>query len=230
MINDDFSDSPAALRDAERWAALGAGMVLLIAGASRRTAFGAGLAVASGLMLYRGLAGHWPVNAPNPEAITSTLGLNREVDVRESFRIERPVADVWQVWRRLGNLPRVMTHLERVTETSERRSHWVAAGPAGLVVEWDAEIVSDVEHEELCWRSLPGSDIVTSGSVTLEPARGGRSTQVRVHLRYAPPAGKAGNLIASLFGRAPAQTVREDLRRLKQELEAGEIPRATATT
>ena len=48
-----------------------------------------------------------------------------------------------------------------------------------------------------------------------------------MHLQYAPPAGKAGAFIASLFGREPSQTVREDLRHFKQLLEAGEIPQAT---
>lgn len=62
-----------------------------------------------------------------------------------------------------------------------------------------------------------------------KPVRGGRSTQVTVHLQYALPAGTAGAFIASLFGREPAQTIREDLRRFEQLLEAGEIPRATAT-
>jgi hypothetical protein len=81
----------------------------------------------------------------------------------------------------------------------------------------------------LAWRSLPGSEVVTAGSVSFDAARGGRGTQVSVHLQYAPPAGKAGALVASLFGREPSQTVREDLRHFKQLLEAGEIPRATAT-
>ena len=72
------------------------------------------------------------------------------------------------------------------------------------------------------------SDIVTAGSVNFTAVRGGRSTQVSVHLQYAPPGGKTGAFIASLFGREPSQTIREDLRRFKQVLEAGEIPRATA--
>jgi uncharacterized membrane protein len=122
-----------------------------------------------------------------------------------------------------------MTHLDRVTQLPGGKSHWVAAGPAGLAVEWDAEIINEVENQMLAWRSLPGSEVVTAGSVNFESAPGGRGTQVSVRLQYAPPAGKAGALIASLFGREPSQTVREDLRHFKQLLEAGEIPRATAT-
>ena len=51
--------------------------------------------------------------------------------VRESIRLEVPLADVYRFWRRLENLPRFMTHLDRVTETSDGKSHWVAAGPPG---------------------------------------------------------------------------------------------------
>jgi uncharacterized membrane protein len=116
-----------------------------------------------------------------------------------------------------------------VTEGADGRSHWVTSGPAGLAVEWDAEIINEVENKVLAWSSLPGSDVVTAGSVNFDAARCGRSTQVSVHLQYAPPAGKAGALVASLFGREPSQTIREDLRHFKQLLEAGEIPRATAT-
>jgi uncharacterized membrane protein len=123
-----------------------------------------------------------------------------------------------------------MRYLERVTESADGRSHWVAAGPAGVAVEWDAEIINEVENKLIAWRSLAGSEVVTAGSVNFDTVRGGRSTQVSVNLQYAPPAGKAGAMVASLFGREPAQTIREDLRHFKQLLEAGEIPRASTTT
>jgi len=80
--------------------------------------------------------------------------------------LELPIADVYGFWRRLENLPRFMAHLDAVTEDADAgRSHWVAAGPAGLRVEWDAEIINEVENQTLGWRSLPGSDVVTAGSV-----------------------------------------------------------------
>jgi uncharacterized membrane protein len=232
MDNPALDDRPISLGDAENWLALGTGAVLLLLGASRRSAIGACLAVSSAPLLYRGLTGRWPdvLNGHvEPDSTKAALGGERGVHVRESVRLEVPVADVYSFWRRLDNLPRFMTHLNRVTETPGGESHWVAAGPAGIAVEWEAEIINEVENKLLAWRSLPGSDVVTAGSVSFDAARAGRSTQVSVHLQYAPPAGKAGALVASLFGREPSQTVREDLRHLKQLLEAGEIPRATAT-
>ena len=77
------------------------------------------------------------------------------------------------------------------------------------------------------WRSLPGSDVDTAGSVHFTPAPGGRGTEVRVSLKYDPPAGKAGAMVARLFGEAPEQQIEGDLCRFKQLMEAGEIPRTT---
>jgi uncharacterized membrane protein len=207
--------------------------LLLFVGASRRSAVGTCLAMSSAPLLYRGITGRWPDVLNGPAETHSTraaLGGDRGIRVWESVRLELPVADVYRFWRRLENLPQFMKHLNRVTETGDGTSHWEAAGPAGLAVEWDAEIISEVENQVLAWRSLPGSDVVTAGSVNFDAIRGGRGTQVSVHLQYSPPAGKAGALVASLFGREPSQTVREDLRHFRQLLEAGEIPRATATS
>ena len=226
-------DSSPLIADAEACLALGAGALLLLVGASRRSSVGALLGLSSAPLLYRGITGHWPdvVNGVTRFATTKgALGGDRGVHVRESIRLELPLPDVYGFWRRLENLPRFMTHLNRVTEGADRTSHWVASGPAGLAVEWDAEIINEVENRVLAWRSLPGSDIVSAGSVHFDAVRGGRSTQVSVHLQYAPPAGKAGALVAALLGRAPSHMVREDLRRFKQLLEAGEVARATATS
>jgi uncharacterized membrane protein len=232
MDADRLYSRPTSLSDAESWFALGSGALLLLVGASRRSAVGALLAASSAPLLYRGITGHWPAllnGDTQPDHTRTALGGARGVHVRESIRLEVPLREVYAFWRHLENLPRFMTHLDRVTEGSDGASHWVAVGPAGLAVEWDAEIINQVDNKLIAWRSLPGSDVLTAGSVNFDAARTGRSTQVTVHLQYAPPAGKAGALIASLFGHDPAQTIREDLRHFKQMLEAGEIPRATAT-
>jgi uncharacterized membrane protein len=225
-----FHESPS-IRDAESWLAFGAGALLLLVGASRRSALGVWLAVSSVPLLYRGVTGRWPVRvgAPlQPSDTKTALAGDRGVHVRESVRLEVPVADVFRFWRQLDRLPEFMSHLERVTELSDRRSHWVAAGPAGVRVEWDAEIINEVENKVLGWRSLPDSDVVTAGSVNFDAIDDGRATELSVHLQYDPPAGKAGAFVASLFGREPSQTIREDLLRFKQRLEARE-PRMTPT-
>jgi uncharacterized membrane protein len=89
-------------------------------------------------------------------------------------------------------------------------------------VEWDARIINEVENKVIGWQSLEGSMISTAGSVNFDEDAHG--TRVTVHLQYNPPGGRAGAAIARIFGEEPNQTIREDLRRFKQLMEAGEIP------
>ena len=117
-----------------------------------------------------------------------------------------------------------MKHLESVERRDGNRSHWVAKGPAGTSVEWDAEVTRDETDALISWRSLEGSEVQNSGAVRFTPATGGRGTLVAVTLQYEPPAGALGMTIAKLFGEEPNLQVREDLRRFKRLLETGEIP------
>jgi uncharacterized membrane protein len=217
------------MRTIERWATLATATAVIAYGVTRRSAGGTCLAFGATPLVYRGLVGQWPA-FPNARSLRGdtrvALAGKRGIHVRESIRLEKPLNEIFRFWRRLENLPRFMSHLANVTDLGNGRSHWVAKGPANLELEWDAEIINEVENKVIGWRSLPGSQVVTAGSVNFAAARGGRSTQVSVHLQYAPPAGRTGARVAALFGRGASQTIREDLRHLKQLLEAGEIPRA----
>src|SRR5690606_1796580 len=126
-------------------------------------------------------------------------------------------------WKNVENLPRFMSHLESVTPIDERTSHWVAKAPAGMTVEWDAEIVRDDPNEGLAWQTVPGSEVTHEGTVRFERDPPGRGTVVRVQMRYIPPAGKVGVQLAKLFGEEPKVQIKDDLRRLKQLIETGEV-------
>jgi uncharacterized membrane protein len=117
-----------------------------------------------------------------------------------------------------------MTHVVAVRIVDDRRSHWVVRAPGGRTVQWDAEIINEVSNELIGWRTLHRADVVSAGSVRFTGAGVGRGTQVHVHLQYNPPAGRVGSAIGWMLGHAPSQTIREDLRRFKQLLEAGEAP------
>ena len=207
----------------ERWSIATTAAVLIAYGLRRRSLAGAMLAFGAIPLVYRGVTGSWPPSAEQPGYAGDTrdaLSGERGIHVRESIRIDKPLPEVYRFWRQLENLPRFMTHLKRVTELDERRSHWVAAGPGGMPVEWDAEIINEIENKVIGWRSLPGADVITAGSVNFEAVRGGAATQVSVHLQYAAPAGRVGALVASITGTEPSQSIREELSRLKQLLEA----------
>ena len=224
-----YSAAPSSLHgntyELERWAGAAMATAVVAYGLSRRSLKGVAIAAAVAPLAYRGVTGAWSMNGSADTRVA--LSGDRGIHVRESVRLELPLEAVYVFWRRLENLPLFMSHLQDVRDFGGGRSHWVAEGPADMPVEWDAEIVNEIPNEVIGWRSIQGSDIATAGSVHFSPVRQGRGTQVSVHLQYAAPGGKAARLLALVLGRDPASMVREDLRRLKQLLEAGEVPRAT---
>jgi uncharacterized membrane protein len=142
---------------------------------------------------------------------------------KKTMLINSSPEELYRRWRNFENLPRFMKNLQSVEMIADNRSHWVAKGPAGKKVQWDAEITEDRPNELIAWRSLDGAKVDNSGRVRFEPAPGERGTLVSVEMQYKLPAGKAGATLAKIFGRAPEQEVEEDLRRFKQVMETGEI-------
>ena len=187
------------------------------------------LAAAGGTLIYRGATGHCPVyaaaglNTANGDTRAALAGAGG-VNVEEAVTINRRPEDLYAFWREFERLPQFMRNLVSVRQLDARRSHWTAKAPAGRTVEWDAEIINEIPNELIGWRTLDGSDVVSAGSVRFKPATGGRGTEVRVHLQYDPPGGKIGSAVAWMFGQEPSQTIREDLRRFKELMEAGEVP------
>jgi uncharacterized membrane protein len=215
----------------ERWVSLIGGSLLVVFGLSRGGRAGALAALGGGALVYRGARGHSQLYemlglTPRPTHVArvTILAHRRGITVRRTQTINKQVEEVYAFWRDLENLPRFMRHLESVTSEGPRRSHWVARAPGGRRVAWDAEIVDERPNELIAWRSLADADVRNAGSVTFEPGRGGRGTTIRVSLSYAPPGGKFAAVIAKLFGEDLGQQIHDDLRRLKQLLEAGEVP------
>jgi uncharacterized membrane protein len=152
---------------------------------------------------------------------------NGALHLEASVTINRPPEEAYTYWHDFTHLPEFMVHVDDVQVTGDRSMHWKAEmHPLHKTIEWDAEIVEDRPNELISWRSTDGSDVPNSGSVHFDPAPGGRGTEVRVEMEYAPPGGRAGIAVAKLMGEAPDQQVRDDLRRFKQVMEIGEIVRS----
>lgn len=174
-----------------------------------------------GILLYKGITGNSLFY--RVMNITRARGrLKSGIRVERSVTIARPVEDVYAFWRTLENLPGFMHNLKQVSRR-DGTSHWVAEAPLGMTVEWDAVIEEDVPNEKIAWRSTPESQIENAGVVMFKPAPGGRGTEVRVHLEYKAPGGSAGAALAKILGEEPDIQIREDLRRLKMLMEAGQI-------
>lgn len=238
-LNTGTEDNPQAnigssnvnVNQTERWASALAGGALAIYGLTRRTWGGGVLALVGGTLIYRGSTGHCymydalGVNTAGNETDNPLVSVpaGHGIKVEKSVTVNRAPEEVYRYWRNFENLPRFMNHLESVKDLGNNRSHWVAKAPAGKTVEWDAEVYNEKENELIAWRSLEGADVDNAGSVRFEAAPEGRGTIVRVTLKYDPPAGKIGSLVAKLWGEEPSQQIEEDLRRFKQVMETGEI-------
>ncbi len=190
-----------------------------------RSKTGVALGLLGAGLLYRGATGQCEAyRALGVNTADSGEDVARDVHIEKSITIGVSPNELYKFWRNFENLPQFMEDLESVTQLDGNRSHWVAKGPGGKNVEWDAEIYNEEEGKFIAWRSLPDADVTNAGSVHFEEAPGGRGTYLKVVLNYNPPGGKAAQLFAKLFGKEPGQMVDSNLRRLKQLLEAGEIP------
>ncbi|NKE72939.1 SRPBCC family protein [Nitrospiraceae bacterium HYJII51-Mn-bac16s-1-B09] len=144
------------------------------------------------------------------------------IRVEKRIVIAKSPGEIYSFWRNFENLPLIMSHLESVTQTRGKRSHWIAKGPAGVPIEWDAEITEDKKNETISWRALADADVPNEGTVSFEKAGDGQ-TELRVSMRYDPPGGEIGAAVAEFFGEDPAWKIEDDLNNFKEAVEGGEI-------
>lgn len=223
----NLTSARANITDGERVGSATIGAALLTYGLKRRDWIGALSALGGAALLYRGATGYCQVsNAMGRNTRTGdtreALAGSRGVNVCEAVTINRSAPELYREWRNLESLPDRMQHLESVRELSDGTSHWAARGPGGKVFEWDAEILQDIPGQLLSWRSLPGSEVISAGSVNFDDVPG-HGTRVTVRLQYDPPGGKIGAYVAWLLRQEPSQQIREDLRGWKRRLETGEV-------
>jgi uncharacterized membrane protein len=246
-INSASADEIEMERQADRWATdrealerainvgrterqvcalAGTGLVLL--GLRQRSVPGMLFAAAGAGLVYRGASGHCPLYAAldidtsdKPLPARPEEYFTRGIHVEETLSIHKSPEELYAFWRDFSNLPRIMHNVKSVKCLDENRSHWVAQGPMGFSVEWDAEIINDEPNQTIAWRSLADAEVDNAGSVRFVSAPDGRGTEVKVVIDYIPPAGRVGAAIAKMFGADPETEICRDLRRLKEAMEAG---------
>jgi uncharacterized membrane protein len=242
-ITDILTDMETNVSPVERLISATAGGALLAYGLKQGGVLGTLLSVVGGGVALRGVTGHCQVygamgidrsNGETAQANLKLTGkskksatykeslLSGKVHVSKSLTINKSPAELYSFWHNFENLPKFMDHLESVTVTGDKTSHWKAKAPLGQSVEWDAETTSDIENVRIGWRSLEGADVPNSGVVEFLPTTN-RGTEVKVSLTYEAPGGQLGAFLAKLFGEEPSQQVYGDLYRFKSLMESGEI-------
>ncbi|RYD56117.1 MAG: DUF2892 domain-containing protein [Sphingobacteriales bacterium] len=174
----------------ERAISVAAGSLLLLRGLSK---FSLLQMAAGGFMLYRGLTGHCA--AYKAMGVPSLSEEQNNIKIDTTLTINKPKNEVYAFWRKLENLPLFMKHLESVTQLSEGKSHWVAKIPSDLTkIEWDAQIINEVENTLISWSSLPGATVENAGKVEFYDADNGQ-TMLHIVISYSAPLGAPGLMV-----------------------------------
>jgi uncharacterized membrane protein len=209
--------------ETERIVSAIAGGALLILGLSRRSLAGLLVAAVGGALSYRGVTGHCDLSerlgldAGGAERNVGNLG----VKIDESIVVNASPLAVYEIWRNLENLPRLLSSVERVEVLDRTRSRWTVKGPAGAPISWDAELINDKPGAIIAWRTIDSMLVNHAGSVTFEPA--GQGTRVAVSLQYDPPGGRVGHAVASLVSADAGSKTARDLAAFKRAVEEGRL-------
>lgn len=231
---EERADASQNIGEIQRLLSAIAGAGLIMEALRRRSVAGGVMGVGGIGLLYRAASGYCPALGAmgidmRARQDTNRLG-RRKVRSKQATKISRSVEinrapnELYRFWRTLDNLPKIMSHLESVHVITDRFSHWVVKTTTGLpTIEWDAEIINDVENERIGWRSLNDADVDHAGSVEFEPIGDGRKTRVTVTLQYAPLAGRLGTAVARFIGEDPEFKIADDLQRFKESMESGNV-------
>lgn len=188
--------------------------------------FTAGRLAALGAIGVAAAAGAWALAGPVPRLIAARkagAAAERGLSVERTITVMASADQLYERWRDFARLPELMPHVESITPRFGGHWQWVVAGPGDTRLTWDAELTADEPGRLIAWRSRPGGDAEHAGTVRFSPAPADRGTEVSVRLSYLPPAGVGGGALAAFLGAGGERAVREDLRRFKQRIEAGEI-------
>jgi len=216
FLQSNWSPAPRVLAGA-------AGVALVASGLTLRSLTGAGLAVGGAALLVRSIS-----NSPLTHLLGLQGGLEDGVAIQKTMHVYAELDEVYSCWRQIENFPRFMSHIREVTKLSDTQYHWVVDGPAGIPVEWDAEITADVPGELIAWRTVEGSEVQSSGVVQFEPDIYG-DTRVHIRMTYRPPANAVGRTVARIFGADPRRQMDSDLARFKSYMEVGKTTGAFGT-
>src|SRR5262245_61046706 len=94
------------------------------------------------------------------------LGMGRQrqpIKVQKTINIHAPVEQVFDFWADHRYFPRFMANVREARPTGDGRSHWIVSGPAGITIEWNAELTAMVPDQLMDRQGLPGSTVMAEG-------------------------------------------------------------------
>lgn len=198
----------------ERAASVAAGILLFSRGLRTKGWLGTSTALMGVAFMRRGLTGFcYTYQALGIN--TAEFPIQNGVRINEAVTINRPREEVYRFWRDVSNIGLLMQHVESVGPSiSGNRSRWVLKTDSEKQMEWESELINERPGELIAWRSIANAEVCNAGSVHFADAAGQRGTEVTVQLWYRP----------HTFLADPTEWIRQDLKRVKAQMEAGVLP------
>ncbi|WP_454280675.1 SRPBCC family protein [Sphingomonas sp. Marseille-Q8236] len=143
--------------------------------------------------------------------------------VTASVTVGEPAAELRSLWLQPRTQARIWAHFATVTPLDDRTADWTVPGVTGGEYRWRTTMVDDAS-DSLRWTTQEGADVPNIGVLTFRPAPGDRGTELHLDVRFDPPGGAVGQVLAKLFHIAPHEIVRTALYRFRALALTGEIP------
>jgi uncharacterized membrane protein len=159
-----------------------------------------------------------------PDHASRTVPPNGAVQSGSTITINRTVDEVMAVWRDVGNLPHVLSHLKSAQAMEDgnwRLQFGEDAGGEAVI-----RITEDQDNHTLTWQSVDTALMGVAGRFEFRTAQGGRGTEVAATMALTPLGGPVGRTIARLYAAGPELQGRREMKRLKMFMETGEIATA----
>ena len=132
--------------------------------------------------------------------------------IEQSIDVEVPVRTAYDQWTQFEEFPRFMEGVEKITQLSDTRTHWVTE-IAGVRREFDAEITEQEPDQRIAWTTV--DEPKQAGVVTFHRIEDGK-TRVMLQLDFEPEGfvEKAGDALGIVKLRTKG-----DLERFKEFIE-----------
>lgn len=215
-------------RPLERAVSVALGTVAAIAGARRGGAIGSVVTAVGGYLVYRGLRGRRLLGGTSAD-------VGHTVEACNQITIQRQLAEVREFLSDPANLTSFSHIIDRVEPLGGRSWHCEASTPWGSPVSWvmyetSANGAAHDDGNSLAW--CTAEDAPLPGAVLIRLNEGRNGTELHVDAWFVPP---VAEVVAPVLRRAenwrplrragltPSQRLQQELRGLRQLLEAGEV-------
>lgn len=135
--------------------------------------------------------------------------------IEKSIEIKAPIEKIYAVCSDIEGYTRFMEGAKDITMTGEKSAHWKME-MVGRTMEFDTEMIENVENEKVAWKSI--GDFVATGSWKFEPTDQG--VKVISMMNYEIP-GILGKIFDKIkISKETEKNMESSLLKLKQLIEA----------